>query len=89
MFNSTGLVNNQDIKVIFNSEVKDRTVKRVVSMLGVDANNPVAAKFHKAGAITETGCRALHDTVNVFVPDTNEWAGLWPHEDGADYTLVE
>lgn len=87
MFNTEGFVDGQEFQVKFVAEPKDAYVRHIVAVLGERATSPVAAKFHKAGTRTMTGFYAKHDTVCVQVAE-GSWGGLWPHEDGADYTLA-
>lgn len=87
MFNTEDFVNGQEFQVVFVAVPKDVYVRRIVAELGERATSPVAAKFHKAGTRTMTGAYAEHDTVCVQIAE-GLWGGLWPHEDGADYTLA-
>lgn len=87
MFNTEGFVDGQEFQIQFVAEPKDLVVRRIVAALGVHASGPVDAVFHKAGTRTMTGAWAFHDTVCVRT-GRYSWGGLWPHEDGADYTLA-
>ena len=87
MFDTAGFVDGQEFQVQFVTNPKDEYVRNIVKYLGGRALRPVPAKFHKAGTRTMTGAYAKHDTVCVQI-DGDMWGGLWPHEDGADYTLA-
>lgn len=91
MFNSTGLTDGQAIKVQFNAldNIKDSVVRSCVGYLGSIADFPVDAVYYKAGSIDPNGDVCMNDTVCVYLPVEDYYGAMWPHEDGADYTLVE
>lgn len=82
MFNTSGLENGQSITIEFH-QATDFAIRLALSRGKITLGEPLPAIFIKQGNLTPTNTKAVHDSVYLGN------VGLWPHEDGQDYKLID